>query len=65
MKDLYREKDETYLEAANELEMKTTEVIQPVFNEYVKLGYSIRQISHVMASAVWQCELTHMFLRKE
>jgi hypothetical protein len=64
-KNLYHEKDETYLESAHELENETTEAIQSIFDEYVRLGYSIRQISHVMSSAVLQCELMHMFLRKE
>jgi hypothetical protein len=53
------------LESARELENETTEAIQSIFDEYVRLGYSIRQISHVMSSAVLQCELMHMFLRKE
>jgi hypothetical protein len=64
MKSLYNEKDDTYLKEAFVLDAKTQGAIQPIFDEYVKLGYSTRQISHIMTTAVWECELMHMFNRK-
>jgi hypothetical protein len=64
MKSIYNKKDETYSEDANELEHKVATVIQPIFNEYVKLGYPIRQVAHVMLTTIWECELMHMFNRK-
>lgn len=64
MKNLYNEKDETYSEETSELDYKVNAAIQPIFDEYVKLGYSIRQISHVMLNTIWECELMYMFNRK-
>jgi hypothetical protein len=64
MKSIYNKKDETYIEDTNDLEDMMNTAIQPIFDEYVKLGYPIRQISHVMLSTVFECELMHMFNRK-
>lgn len=62
-KSLYNE-DETYSPEAFELSSEATRIIQPLFDKYIKDGYSIRQISHVITTAVWECELMGMFNRK-
>ena len=64
MKGLYNEKDDTYSEIAFKLDAEAQKAIQPIFDKYVELGYSFRQISHVILSAVWECELTNIFNRK-
>jgi hypothetical protein len=64
MKGLYNEGDDTYSKTAFELDAEAQSAIQPLFDKYVKLGYSFRQISHVILSTVWECELTSIFNRK-
>ena len=64
MKGLYNEKDDTYSDAAFKLDTEVHDAIQPIFDKYVKLGYSFRQISHIILAAVWECELINVFNRK-
>jgi hypothetical protein len=64
VKGLYNEKDDTYSEVALKLDTEAQDAIQPIFDKYVELGYSFRQISHVILSTVWECELTNIFNRK-
>jgi hypothetical protein len=52
MKNLYHEKYETYLDDARELEEETSKAVKPILEKYAALGYSVRQISQIMAVAV-------------
>ena len=63
MKSLYNEKDDTYLDVALKLDAEIQGAVQPIFDKYMRLGYSLRQISHVILSAVCECELTNIFNR--
>jgi hypothetical protein len=62
-KKLYSEEDETYLNIGHELADEAANVIQPIFDKYVKDGYSIRQVSQILTTVVWECELMGMFNR--
>ena len=61
-KNLYNE-DETYSPEAFELSSDAAKIIQPLFDKYVNDGYSIRQISQLITTVVWECELMGMFNR--
>ena len=54
---LYREEDFRYTEEALALTGKILTVVGPIFNDYLAKGYSLREISHVVQSAVGEIEL--------
>lgn len=58
MKSLYDKKDR-YTEEASHLDSETCRHLYPLMREYVKLGYSAREIAHVITNAisVLECEL--------
>lgn len=59
MKSVYDENDR-YGVDANRLDQATHQLLKPLFEEWVKNGFSVRQISHVMQGSVIDLELTHM-----
>lgn len=51
MKSIYDD-DIRYSDDASELDDKTTKLVQPLFREYLKLGYNPREICQVIERAV-------------
>lgn len=51
-KRLFRETDEKWTEEALQLENELFKVIKPIFNKYVKKGYSVRDMQLVMEGAI-------------
>lgn len=56
MAGLYN-KDHRYTDDARELDERTDAALRELFNEFVRRGYSPREVSHVMADAVRGMEL--------
>lgn len=58
MKSLYDKKDR-YTEEALHLDNETCRLLFPLMREYAKLGYSAREIAHVVTNAIsmLECEL--------
>ena len=59
MKRLFNENDQ-YIEIANQLASAVSYVINDIFREYINLGYSVRDISHVINSVVTEREIIHV-----
>ena len=59
MKRLFNENDQ-YIEIANQLASAVSYVINDIFREYINLGYSVRDISHVINSDVTEREIIHV-----
>jgi hypothetical protein len=55
MKSLFNDKDK-YTKEADDLDRKTTKLIEELFDEYVNNGFSIRDIASVMKESI------HMFM---
>ena len=51
--------DETWTQEALELERKVQSALNPIFQEYISEDYSVREIAHIMQSAVGssECEI--------
>ena len=56
MKTLY-EDDGSWSDESRRLAIKAEQLLEPLFRDYVEDGYSFRDISHVIASAVTDLEL--------
>jgi hypothetical protein len=52
MKSFYHKKYDTYLDPARELDMEVDKLLRPIFEKYIKLGYSPHEIEQVMGTAV-------------
>ena len=59
VKALYGE-DDRYTAEANALDIQVHDALKPVFDRWAALGYSIRQISHVVQGAAYELELMAM-----
>jgi len=61
------DKDHRYTSDADSLEVAAFRALAPIFADYLKKGYSPREISHILSSAVrdLECEslLTPPFLK--
>ncbi len=60
---------ETYTEDASALDDKVRTLLAPVFTEYIKKGYSARELHFIFVGAVWdlvsmQCLLAAYDARK-
>lgn len=49
--------DWRYTDVASAIDRKVNEALRPIFKEYIELGCSPREISHVMSAAVIDLEL--------
>lgn len=59
MKNIYDENDRYTLEA-NRLDEEVRALILPLFERYVREGWSVRQISHLMQGTIYELELRAM-----
>ena len=57
MKKLFNEKDETFTEAAVELDSRASEMLTPLFNEFLSRGYAAREIENVLGELVMEIAL--------
>ena len=55
------DKDERFTYDAGRLDMETHAKLAPLMQEYIKKGYSVRQIAHVMLGALQSVELEKVF----
>lgn len=62
MDSLYRE-DGRYTANASVLDEDTTKLLTPVFKKFLNAGYSPREISHIMSSAISMLELEAILLK--
>lgn len=72
MKHLHSALNDQMTDDAKALDMEAAELINPLFDKYHAMGYSLRDISYVIANSVRDCELEHLLfgfsdkhLRKE
>lgn len=59
MKSIYSE-DDRYTPECNQLDIEVHDALKPVFDRWVALGYSIRQVSHLIQGAAYELELMAM-----
>jgi hypothetical protein len=60
-KSLY-DSNHRYTPEGSSLDMATTRAVETIFNDYVKKGFSPREISHVMEAVVRDLELEAILL---
>jgi len=53
---LYDENDR-YTDDTGNLDSEVTRALKPIFDKYIKTGYSFRDIAHVMIHAVFGLEM--------
>jgi hypothetical protein len=53
-----------YTEESRVLDQKASDLLEPLFKEYIEKGYSIREISHVIHSAVNYVEIMLVSTKK-
>jgi len=56
-KSLFNEKDETFTDAATELDSRASETLTPLFNEFLMRGYPAREIENVLGELVMEISL--------
>ena len=52
--------DETYTKDATELSDVASNALRGLFKDFINLGYSAREISHVITGVVWELELCNI-----
>ena len=52
MKSFYHKKFDSYLDAGRELDTEVSQLLRPIFEKYIKLGYSPHEIEQVMGTTV-------------
>lgn len=57
MRSLYNSTDLTFTDDALNLECAFKEEVRPMFEDMVARGFSPREISHFLATCVWDLEL--------
>jgi hypothetical protein len=56
--------NERYTQESVQIADEFHHAIRPVFDKWVAAGYSIRQLSHLFFSEVWEQELIHILEAK-
>lgn len=59
MKSIY-DKRSLQTEESQKFGIEITKAIQPIINEYLEKGFSIRDLSHEAQAVIRDCELDHM-----
>jgi hypothetical protein len=63
MKSLYREIFR-YTDDADRLDYSVMQLLRPIFDIYVKAGYSPREISHLIMGTITELELSAVLDKK-
>lgn len=48
--------DDKYTTTANELQERAVSHLKPLMLSYAKMGYSVREVAHILQHAVSDCE---------
>jgi hypothetical protein len=57
MESLY-DKDGRYTEVAEAIDIKAGQILKPLFAQCVELGYSPREVAHIITATVTEMELS-------
>ena len=64
MKNLYND-NEDYTAAASEVDRKVYDALKPIFDDFIKRGFSRREVSYTMQNAVHDLELNSLVFRDD